>query len=312
MISFTRLGKKGEGRFGNQLFQYAHLRTEAKRLNTNFYCPEWLGDYIFNLDDEGERFKLSQDLSAEDLKKDQNNIDIWGYYESEEFFDKNLIRKIYDFQTNKFDDVLKKYSNIDFGNSTALHFRFGDKLKETYYMDMYYIPRLKYYINSLIEIFRKNENFPVQNLVIFSDDISLAKKEMKKILHKFLRFVSKSTEHKKANIKIIFMEDNKDYEDFFIMSLCKNIICAPSTFSWWAAYLNKREDKIIIFPKEKIIRPKIKLLQEELLPKSENWITISALYPIIDNYYFVRYIKLFHFRVFGFICLIKKKMGIGI
>ena len=55
MISFSRLGDYG--RLGNQLFQYAFLRTTALRLGVKFYCPEWIGDSIFLLNDENEKAK---------------------------------------------------------------------------------------------------------------------------------------------------------------------------------------------------------------------------------------------------------------
>ena len=42
----------------------------------------------------------------------------------------------------------------------------------------------------------------------------------------------------------------EDYKQMFIMSFLKYCIIANSTFSWWGAYLNNREDKVIIYPKK--------------------------------------------------------------
>jgi hypothetical protein len=55
MISCKKLGKPELGRLGNQLFQYVFLRLTARRLGVKFYCPEWIGDEIFELDDSSER-----------------------------------------------------------------------------------------------------------------------------------------------------------------------------------------------------------------------------------------------------------------
>jgi hypothetical protein len=46
----------------------------------------------------------------------------------------------------------------------------------------------------------------------------------------------------------IFIEGNKHVQDLYLMSLCKNIITANSTFSWWAAYLKQDEEGVILVP----------------------------------------------------------------
>ena len=41
----------------------------------------------------------------------------------------------------------------------------------------------------------------------------------------------------------------KDLTDLYLLSQCKYFIAAPSTFSWWGAWLSKRRGKICVRPK---------------------------------------------------------------
>lgn len=41
---------------------------------------------------------------------------------------------------------------------------------------------------------------------------------------------------------------DNDYTEFVLMSCCKHHILANSSFSWWASYLNKNQEKTILAP----------------------------------------------------------------
>lgn len=53
--------------------------------------------------------------------------------------------------------------------------------------------------------------------------------------------------------KYVIVNNNsgeKSFRDMQLMSMCKHNICAQSTFSWWAGFLNNNDDKIWITPYE--------------------------------------------------------------
>jgi len=82
------------------------------------------------------------------------------------------------------------------------------------------------YYSNAIQLFPDDHLF-----VIFSDRISWCKDH--------LRLQGK---------KAVFIEGNTNLFDLYLMSRCKNIITANSTFSWWAAYLKADPDGKIYVP----------------------------------------------------------------
>jgi hypothetical protein len=50
----------------------------------------------------------------------------------------------------------------------------------------------------------------------------------------------------------LFVKNSKKYKDLidlYLLTQCKYFIIAPSTFSWWGAWLSERKGKICVRPK---------------------------------------------------------------
>ncbi len=113
--------------------------------------------------------------------------------------------------------------------SVSLHVRRGDYYTPQF-SDIYAnVCTLTYYQRSIDYIVSEH---PDATFWVFSDDINWAKENLKA-----------------GNIK--YVENNrqdKSYIDMFLMSNCKSNIIANSSFSFWAAMLNKCKDKIVIYP----------------------------------------------------------------
>jgi hypothetical protein len=60
-----------------------------------------------------------------------------------------------------------------------------------------------------------------------------------------------------------------DWEEMLVMSLCDHHIIANSTFSWWGAFFNTKNDKMVIYPERWFG------FQEDMRGRfPENWIKI--------------------------------------
>lgn len=265
MISFKKLGNYG--RFGNQLFQYAYLRAQAKRLHTTFYCPPWAGDTIFHLNDELERvsecevpFSFNDTFHgfSQEATEIQDNTDITGFFQSPKYFNKNEVLSWFSFRDPFFSDVLEKYTHIQLQNAIGIHLRLGDYTTPQFEV---YIPNQAYFEKAL-HLINKNSK-----VLIFSDDPQGAKQ--------YLSALTKSRE-------VIFIEGNSELEDFYLLSHCSDVICSPSSYSWWAAYLNSSPSKKVVVP-EYWFLPKGKTVNKDIFP--EEWIKVRAHTPFFGTYY---------------------------
>lgn len=152
------------------------------------------------------------------------NIRLRGYFQNYKYIEpiENEIKQLFSI-TKEIESYLESKYPIIIGEKTcSLHVRRTDYLGNRLLKSQ----DLNYYKNA-ISRFEEDTMF-----LIFSDDIDWCKKNFD-----FLE-------------KKIFVEGNQDYEDLYLMSLCKNNIIVNSSFSWWASILNKNEEKIIVSPKK--------------------------------------------------------------
>jgi hypothetical protein len=83
--------------------------------------------------------------------------------------------------------------------------------------------------------------------------------------------------------KCVFIEGNDGVEDFFLMSMMKNIIMANSSYSWWAAYLNQNPDKIIAAPQsyvDPVPDPRFPAKQLNLFKNEDVYFPEWKLFPV--------------------------------
>lgn len=119
------------------------------------------------------------------------------------------------------------YEAINANNSVCISIRRGDYLNPKY-ADNYFICDEDYFMKAIERIKQLIDN-PV--LFFFSDDIEWVKETFKTKLPSFY-------------------ESGEDpvWEKLRLMYSCKHFIISNSTFSWWAQYLSRSTNKIVISP----------------------------------------------------------------
>jgi len=229
------------GGLGNMMFQIATSYCVSLRDNKEMICD--IRDvqmphkpYTFYIDNIFRNVKFSDTLPNLNhmgeggfhytpIPKIGGNIKLIGHFQSEKYFidHRNEILNLFQIDEKTKTYLLEKYGDIINQDTCSIHVRRGDYLGLPSHHP---IQPINYYKNA-IKIIGEEKHF-----VIFSDDIQWCKENFE--------FLKNKT----------FISDNKDYEDLYLMSMCKNNIIANSTFSWWGAWLNNNENKQVVIPSE--------------------------------------------------------------
>lgn len=156
-----------------------------------------------------------------------------GFYQSERFFAdiKDDVREAFTFdKRNANERSLRLLEQIGSDvNAVSLHIRRGDYLLPKHWETTGSICQLPYYQNAIAEM---NQRMNHPSYYVFSDDIPWVRENL--LLE-----------------NVVYVDWNKgedSWQDMMLMSCCRHHIICNSTFSWWGAWLNPREDKIVIAP----------------------------------------------------------------
>lgn len=155
----------------------------------------------------------------------EGNLQLNGYFQSEKYFIKHSdeIKNLFKYPKHMVDETKEKFSDLLKGNTCSLHVRRGDYLTKP---NIHPTQDLEYYKKAVSYLPKDSK------LLVFSDDISWCRNNFEGIFDN----------------EIVFVEGNTDYIDLLLMSLCDNNIICNSSFSWWSAWLNSNDSKVIVSP----------------------------------------------------------------
>lgn len=161
--------------------------------------------------------------------KSYKDIYLQGNWGSIKYFMTEIqaVRKMFTFKSRLSPEAEKVRQKIErCSNSVTIHYRRGDYVKlGACITPDYFIEAMKY--------MTRNLDNPV--FYCFSEELDWVRKQFKKLPY-HIEYVDYSSDH-------------KGIEDFRLLEAGKHQIISNSSYSWWAAYLNCHQDKIVIAPK---------------------------------------------------------------
>ncbi len=264
------------GGLGNQMFQYAFMealksRDRDVKASLGFYrkhpesmpfslCSvfpeidlEYISDSEFDVIDykwkalkekgigesfyqnHAERFFWVEDIAKEpgtyhpEVFLTTNCVFV-GYWQTEKYFKTIRDKLMHKFRfanvSLELEDFAKKLSDEMY---VSVHVRRGDYLT---YADSYMGICTREYYQRAIEYIKSKEKDA--RLIFFSDDMEWVKNHIS---------VPKAEFFEKDRF-----QDYEDWFDMYLMTRCKHNILANSSFSWWGAWLNQNQGKMVIAP----------------------------------------------------------------
>jgi len=276
---------------GNRIFQYACVKALAKKNNAEFNIIgqeseilhhngnsyEWLSSRFINKPLQASLWQntkedflnrgmhvyeqpINEHIGTYNIDLSQmnsnNNILFLGFFQSEDYFE-NIADELKD--TLKISDnvatILKSIEasiNIKLCDIHAIHIRLGDFIN--YYYEKHFINLDKYYKTCITRLREMNNNEQMTFIIVCEEPSKIGE-----VYPDLLGFIQ-------SKDKCIITNPEQAIEeiDFYLLTACKSVITANSTFSWWAGWLStgmvfipsiivNRDDKPCLHMKKAIV-----------------------------------------------------------
>jgi hypothetical protein len=189
------------------------------------------------------------------IQQVRHPVYLQGYWQSEMYFSEvaDVIRQDFTFRGELDALDLSVRKRMASGPCASLHVRRGDYLKGKF-KRFYASCSVGYYVDA-VRLLR--DRFPGIRLFAFSDEPDWVARHLAPEIGS-IEIVSHNSGVRSAN-------------DMRLMSLADHHVIANSSFSWWAAWLNPRKEKLVIAPKTWFADGR---QTPTLLPSS--WVTIAS------------------------------------
>ena len=156
-----------------------------------------------------------------------------GIWQNEKYFNdiKPIIYNEFSFKQKPSARNAQFCEQFETGTTVSIHIRRGDYLKHKNYKGLC---GLDYYTKAIEYV--KSKYGKDISFAIFSNDITWCEANIRPLLTDY-------------NVTLVdWNKGEESYNDMRLMSCCKVNIIANSSFSWWAAYLNKHSNNEVIAP----------------------------------------------------------------
>lgn len=265
------------GGLGNQLFQYAFIRSLALKLNTKYYLDlSWYHNFdkyedAKNPDSATKRKYLLDNFNVNEQILNPIYLSI-SFRLSKHRIAKNKIFNYFNYTTvdeDDFDINQLPHTNTylkGFWQNSKLFTEYGDIIRKEFKLknelskdNQAYLDKIRTENGIAIHIRRGDllsrpvavADQPYSTNDYYYEGI---KNINQKVSNASLFVFSDDIDWVETNLRFdlpttYINSDGPDYEHFYLMANCNHHVIANSTFSWWAAWLNNYKNKIVISPK---------------------------------------------------------------